>query len=195
MVVEAVLGWELEASIVYLLRPNVTRLKTRQAEAGPEVPEEAEEAEAHEDVPDDDEADAAVDAAEADPTAAVEVAETPPLGPVKVEDFEPPALSLGRTWILKSKKGGDVFSFQSIFLRARPPSISKHAACLSARKYKLPAEEHELQQAMSQRQVLCIDDPMELGRSLGASFQAQTSTSVGRGRRPPSVGRERSVSR
>lgn len=24
---------------------------------------------------------------------------------------------------------------------------------------------------MSQRQVLCIDDPMELGRSLGASFQ------------------------
>ena len=26
-------------------------------------------------------------------------------------------------------------------------------------------------QAMSQRQVLCIDDPMELGRSLGASFQ------------------------
>ena len=25
--------------------------------------------------------------------------------------------------------------------------------------------------AMSQRQVLCIDDPMELGRSLGASFQ------------------------
>lgn len=39
------------------------------------------------------------------------------------------------------------------------------------RKYKLPAEEHELQQAMSQRQVLCIDDPMEFGRSLGASFQ------------------------
>ena len=28
-----------------------------------------------------------------------------------------------------------------------------------------------LRQAMSQRQVLCIDDPMELGRSLGASFQ------------------------
>lgn len=29
----------------------------------------------------------------------------------------------------------------------------------------------QLRQAMSQRQVLCIDDPMELGRSLGASFQ------------------------
>lgn len=72
---------------------------------------------AHEDVPDDDEADAAVDAAEADPTAAVEVAETPPLGPVKVEDFEPPALSLGRTWILKSKKGG--LGRQSAGLRAQ----------------------------------------------------------------------------
>ncbi|CAJ1387734.1 unnamed protein product [Effrenium voratum] len=40
-----------------------------------------------------------------------------------------------------------------------------------AQKYKLPPEEHELQQAMSTRQVLCIDDPMELGRSLGCSFQ------------------------
>jgi len=38
-------------------------------------------------------------------------------------------------------------------------------------KYRLPAEMHALQQAMSTRQVLCIDDPMELGRSLGASFQ------------------------
>ena len=36
-----------------------------------------------------------------------------------------------------------------------------------------PSQTPKLQprQAMSQRQVLCIDDPMELGRSLGASFQ------------------------
>ncbi|CAE6950399.1 URT1 [Symbiodinium natans] len=40
-----------------------------------------------------------------------------------------------------------------------------------AQKYKLTAEQQELQQAMSTRQTLCIDDPMELGRSLGASFQ------------------------
>ena len=37
-----------------------------------------------------------------------------------------------------------------------------------AQKYRLPPEQHELQQAMSTRQVLCIDDPMELGRSLGS---------------------------
>eukprot|EP00439_Symbiodinium_sp_Y106_P086226 s250_g31.t4 len=40
-----------------------------------------------------------------------------------------------------------------------------------SQKYRLSTEQHELQQAMSTRQTLCIDDPMELGRSLGASFQ------------------------
>ena len=36
-----------------------------------------------------------------------------------------------------------------------------------SQKYRLSTEQHELQQAMSTRQTLCIDDPMELGRSLG----------------------------
>eukprot|EP00931_Biecheleriopsis_adriatica_P036192 TRINITY_DN20857_c0_g1_i1.p1 TRINITY_DN20857_c0_g1~~TRINITY_DN20857_c0_g1_i1.p1 ORF type:complete len:926 (+),score=206.59 TRINITY_DN20857_c0_g1_i1:28-2805(+) len=40
-----------------------------------------------------------------------------------------------------------------------------------AQQHKLSASEHDLQLAMSTRQGICIDDPMELGRSLGASFQ------------------------
>lgn len=55
--------------------------------------------------------------------------------------------------------------------KALPETLEPEVPADLSQKYKLPAEQHELQQAMSTRQTLCIDDPMELGRSLGASFQ------------------------
>mmetsp|Transcript_168185 Transcript_168185/g.540304 ORF Transcript_168185/g.540304 Transcript_168185/m.540304 type:complete len:923 (+) Transcript_168185:63-2831(+) len=36
---------------------------------------------------------------------------------------------------------------------------------------RLPKPEHHLQQQLSNRQLFCIDDPMELGRTLGCTFQ------------------------
>eukprot|EP00930_Biecheleria_cincta_P045499 TRINITY_DN31352_c0_g1_i1.p1 TRINITY_DN31352_c0_g1~~TRINITY_DN31352_c0_g1_i1.p1 ORF type:complete len:902 (-),score=160.98 TRINITY_DN31352_c0_g1_i1:137-2842(-) len=49
-----------------------------------------------------------------------------------------------------------------------PPAQKEDAP--PAQKYKLQDKDHEIQQAMSSKQTLCIDDPMELGRCLGASY-------------------------
>lgn len=41
----------------------------------------------------------------------------------------------------------------------------------AAKRFKLPKEESVVQHDLSSRQTLCIDDPMELGRTLGTTFQ------------------------
>ncbi|CAK9078388.1 unnamed protein product [Durusdinium trenchii] len=121
------------------------RMLQRKKELEVKVPlvVECEEAEAGPEVPEEaEEAEAHEDVPDDDEAdAAVDAAEADPTAAVEVAETPP----LGPV---------KVEDFE-------PPAL----------KYKLPAEEHELQQAMSQRQVLCIDDPMELGRSLGASFQ------------------------
>eukprot|EP00929_Paragymnodinium_shiwhaense_P040624 TRINITY_DN21183_c0_g1_i3.p1 TRINITY_DN21183_c0_g1~~TRINITY_DN21183_c0_g1_i3.p1 ORF type:complete len:965 (+),score=193.99 TRINITY_DN21183_c0_g1_i3:64-2958(+) len=77
---------------------------------------------------------------------------------------------------IASDAGGSSASEELLMLQqddASEPKVVESATTRLAQlqqKYKLPLNEEKVQSHMSRKQVLCIDDPMEAGRTLGPSF-------------------------